>query len=219
MEFQGKNVLITGGTKGIGQHIASAFYNHGAKVIVVGTNSKRINGINSKNNSQFIAIKCDFTKDNYNIVIGAGSSGPDTRWGEKNFISLINKLNAIGNYYFYIQCGPEQNEISKNIINKIEKKNCMDLSKMNISEIIPILSLCDMYVGNDSFSHHITSQCNKPSIVLLLNSPKAYSDYSKNHHRIIPENAKLEELDHSSNYSASSIGIEKVLNKVLELKN
>ena len=160
-----------------------------------------------------------FTKDNYNIVIGAGSSGPDTRWGEKNFISLINKLNAIGNYYFYIQCGPEQNEISKNIINKIEKKNCMDLSNMNISEIIPILSLCDMYVGNDSFSHHITSQCNKPSIVLLLNSPKAYSDYSKNHHRIIPENAKLEELDHSSNYSASSIGIEKVLNKVLELKN
>ena len=160
-----------------------------------------------------------FAKDNYNIVIGAGSSGPDTRWGEKNFISLINKLNAIGNYYFYIQCGPEQNEISKNIINKIEKKNCMDLSKMNIPEIIPILSLCDMYVGNDSFSHHITSQCNKPSIVLLLNSPKAYSDYSKNHHRIIPENAKLEELDHSSNYSASSIGIEKVLNKVLELKN
>jgi len=65
MEFQGKNVLITGGTKGIGQHIASAFYNHGAKVIVVGTNSKRINGINSKNNSQFIAIKCDFTKDNF----------------------------------------------------------------------------------------------------------------------------------------------------------
>ena len=102
---------------------------------------------------------------------------------------------------------------------KLKKKNCMDLSKMNISEIIPILSLCDMYVGNDSFSHHITSQCNKPSIVLLLNSPKAYSDYSKNHHRIIPENAKLEELDHSSNYSASSIGIEKVLNKVLELKN
>ena len=95
----------------------------------------------------------------------------------------------------------------------------MDLSKMNISEIIPILYLSDLYVGNDSFSHHITSQCNKPSIVLLLNSPKAYSDYSKNHHRIIPENAKLEELDHSSNYKADSISIEKVYNKIIELKN
>ncbi len=160
-----------------------------------------------------------FNKDNYNIVIGAGSSGPDTRWGEKNFISLINKLNENGNYFFYIQCGPEQNEISKNIIDKIKKKNCMDLSKMNISEIIPILFLSDMYVGNDSFSHHITAQCNKPSIVLLLNSPKAYSDYSLNHHRIIPENAKLEELDHSSNYQANSISIEKVFKKIVELKS
>ena len=44
-----------------------------------------------------------------------------------------------------------------------------------------ILYSCDMYVGNDSFAHHITSQCNKPSIVILLNTPKAYADYSKNH--------------------------------------
>jgi len=160
-----------------------------------------------------------FIKDHFNVVIGAGSSGPDTRWGNENFISLINKLNENGNYYFYIQCGPEQNEISNNIIEKIKKKNCMDLSKMNISEIIPILYLCDLYVGNDTFPHHITSQCNKPSIVLLLNSPKAYSDYSKNHHRIIPENAKIEELDHSSNYKADSISIEKVYNKIIELKN
>ena len=28
-------------------------------------------------------------KDHYNIVIGAGSSGPDTRWGEENFVSII----------------------------------------------------------------------------------------------------------------------------------
>ena len=160
-----------------------------------------------------------FNENFYNIVIGAGSSGMDTRWGEKNFINLINRLNEIGNYFFYIQCGPEQNEISKNIISNIKKKNCMDLSKMNIKEITPILYLCDMYVGNDSFSHHITSQCNKPSIVILLNSPKAYTDYSINHHRIIPENAKIEEIDHSSRYSANSISVEKVFNKIIQIKN
>ena len=114
-----------------------------------------------------------FKEDHYNIIIGAGSSGPDTRWGEKNFITLINRLNEKGKYFFYIQCGSEQNEISKNIITNVKKQNCMDLSKMNIRETIPILYLCDMYVGNDSFSHHVTSQCNKPSIVMLLNSPKA----------------------------------------------
>ena len=95
----------------------------------------------------------------------------------------------------------------------------MDLSKMNIRETIPFLYLCDMYVGNDSFTHHITSQCNKPSIVILLNTPKAYTDYSKNHHRIIPDNANIEDLDHSSRYSADSISVKKVLNKILEIKS
>tara|TARA_B100000579_G_scaffold421622_1_gene422620 strand:- start:521 stop:1456 length:936 start_codon:yes stop_codon:yes gene_type:complete len=160
-----------------------------------------------------------FNKDNYNIIIGAGSSGPDTRWGEKNFISLINRLNEVGNFFFYIQCGPEQNEISRNIIANVRKKNCIDLSKMDIREIIPILYLCDMYVGNDSFSHHVTSQCNKPSIVLLLNSPKSYSDYSINHHRIIPDNAKIEDIDHTSRHDANSISMEKVFNKIIKLKN
>ena len=160
-----------------------------------------------------------FNEDRYNIVIGAGSSGPDTRWGEKNFITLINQLNEKGNYFFYIQCGPEQNEISKNIITNIKKQNCMDLSKMNIREIIPILYLCDMYIGNDSFSHHVTSQCNKPSIVILLNTPKAYSDYSINHHRIIPENTKIEDLNHSSRYNADTIKVEKVFNKIIQIRN
>ena len=160
-----------------------------------------------------------FNSDQYNIVIGAGSSGPDTRWGEKNYISLINQLNKNGNYFFYIQCGPEQNEISKKIVNNVKKQNCMDLSNLNIGETIPFLYLCDMYVGNDSFPHHITSQCNKPSIVILLNTPKAYSDYSINHHRVIPDNANIDNIDHSSKYDVDSIKVEKVFDKIINIKN
>ena len=40
-----------------------------------------------------IKIKKYFDKNKFNIVIGAGSSGPDTRWGSNNFSNLINKLN------------------------------------------------------------------------------------------------------------------------------
>ncbi len=170
-------------------------------------------------NEKINKAKKYFNKDYYNIVIGAGSSGPDIRWGEKNFISLINKLNENGKYFFYIQCGPEQNQISKNIISNVNKQNCMDLSNMSIKQLIPILYLCDMYVGNDSFPHHVTSQCNKPSIVLLLNSPKAYSDYSTNHHRIIPDDVKLDDIDHTSRYNANLISVEKVFNKIINLKN
>ena len=49
------------------------------------------------------------------IVIGAGSSGPSTRWGESNFINLIKNLNENENLFFYILCGPNENEISKTI--------------------------------------------------------------------------------------------------------
>ncbi len=159
-----------------------------------------------------------FDKNKFNIVIGAGSSGPDTRWGENNFIKLINQLNNKGDFYFYIQAGPDQKIISKKIINNIVKKNCMDLSDLSVREVMPYFALCDAYVGNDSFMHHVTSQSKKPAIVLLINSPRAYTDYSKNYHRIIPDNASIDDIDHSFVYSPNSIPVEKVVNKILEIK-
>ena len=160
-----------------------------------------------------------FNSSTFNIVIGAGSSGPDTRWGEKNFISLINKLNKLGEFFFYIQAGPNQKDISEKIINNIEKKNCLDLSNKTIREVVPFFALCDLYVGNDSFMHHVTSQSQKPAIVLLINSPRAYTDYSKYYHRIIPPNASLDNINHSFLYSPSSITVKMVEEKILEIKN
>jgi ADP-heptose:LPS heptosyltransferase len=162
--------------------------------------------------------KKNFDKSNFNIVIGAGSSGPDTRWGEKKFIELINQLNDIGNFYFYIQAGPNQKNISQEIINNVYKKNCMDLSHFSVREVMPYFALCDAYVGNDSFMHHVTSQSQKPAVVLLINSPKAYTDYSKYYHRIIPDNTNINDISHNSFHSPNSISVDKVKNKVLEIK-
>ena len=55
--------------------------------------------------------------------------------------------------------------------------------------------------------------------MLLLNSPKAYSDYSKNHHRIIPDDVKIEEIDHNSNFNPELISVEKVIKKIIQIKN
>ncbi len=164
-------------------------------------------------------VKKFFDKNKFNVVIGAGSSGPDTRWGENNFIELINQLNREGDFYFFIQAGPDQKNISQKIINNVDKKNCMDLSNFSVREVIPFFALCDAYVGNDSFMHHVTSQSQKPAIVLLINSPKAYTDYSKNYHRIIPNNASIDKINHSFLHSPNSITVEKVKIKVLEIKS
>ena len=160
-----------------------------------------------------------FDENKFNIVIGAGSSGSDTRWGEKNFINLINQLNNKSNFYFYIQAGPDQKNISREIIDNVDKKNCMDLSNLSVREIIPFYSLCDAYVGNDSFMHHVTSQSGKPAIVLLINSPRAYTDYSKNYHRIIPDNTSIDNINHSFLHTPDSISVEKVIDKVLKIKS
>lgn len=160
-----------------------------------------------------------FDKSKCNIVIGAGSSGPDTRWGEDNFSELLNELNKTGEFFFYIQAGPDQVNVSQKIISKIKKKNCIDISTLSVREIIPYLVSCDMYVGNDSFPHHIITQSQKPALVLLINTPKAYTDYSKNYHRIIPPGTNINNLDHASLHSPNSISVDVVKDKVLEIKS
>ncbi len=163
-------------------------------------------------------IKKNLNNDKYNIIIGAGSSGPTTKWGSKNYVNLINKLNKSGNYFFYILCGPNEQDISDEIINNVEKKNCFSLSKKNIQEVIPYLCSANLYVGNDSFGHHITSQTGIPSIILILDTPKAYSDYSVNQYRITPKGIDITDVEHDDKFHKDLIEVSEVYNKILYLK-
>ncbi len=171
------------------------------------------------NNKKIETAKKEINLNLYNIVIGAGSSGPSTKWGANNYINLINKLNLKDNFFFYILCGPKEKNLSDKIISKVNKKNCITLYDKKISEIIPIISLCKMYIGNDSFGHHVSTQCKIPSLVLLLDTPKAYTDYSKNHFQIYPKDKDINKIEHDSAFDASSITVEQVYNKILEIKN
>ena len=51
---------------------------------------------------------------------------------------------------------------------------------------------------------------NKPSFVILLDTPKAYSDYSKNQFRIIPPGADINKITHGSSFDPDSITVETV---------
>jgi len=148
------------------------------------------------------------------IILGIGSSGPTTRWGYDNFASLIKKLNQNGKYYFYLLCGSNEENGAQKIINQIKEKNCESLSMKDVSEIMYYIYLSDMFVGNDSFGHHIACQMNKPSFVILLDSPKAYSDYSKNQFRIIPPDIDINKITHGSNLDPKSISVEMIFNKI-----
>lgn len=164
-------------------------------------------------------INKDFDNKKFKIVIGAGSSGPTTRWVTKNFYNLINKLNDSGDYYFFILCGPDDKVLSDEITNNVTKNNCLSLYDKKISEVIPYLCASNMYVGNDSFGSHVTSQSGIKSLVMILDTPKAYTDYSKNYQRIVPDGVKIENVTHGSNLNPEHITVEKVYQEINNLKS
>ncbi|MBD1151768.1 glycosyltransferase family 9 protein [Pelagibacterales bacterium SAG-MED22] len=164
-------------------------------------------------------VKKELNNSSFKIVLGVGSSGPTTRWGSKNFIKLINKLNEDNDYFFFILCGPNEKHIEKEIIENINKNNFKTLSDKKIKDLIPYLCTSNMYVGNDSFGSHITSQSGIKSIVFLLDAPKAYTDYSKNYYRIVPKGYNINEITHGTNANPNLIEVDSVLNKIKELKN
>ena len=100
--------------------------------------------------------------------------------------------------YYYLLCGPNESEDAQKIIHEIGSDLCESLSNKNISEIKDYISISDLYVGNDSFGHHISSQMGKPSFVILLDTPRAYSDYSVNQKRILPPSIDINEITHDS---------------------
>ena len=152
-----------------------------------------------------------------NVILGIGSSGPSTRWGSKNFIDLIKKLLEKDDFYFFLLCGQNEKEIADTIKKEIDNDYCISLDKQKISEIVPLISLADIYVGNDSFGQHVASQCNIPSIIIMLDTPKAYSDYSINQFRILPENINENDISHDSKFSPDSIKVEQVVEKIFSI--
>ena len=170
------------------------------------------------NKDKISKIYKEYNHNKFKIVIGAGSSGPTTKWGSNNFSNLINELNKLDDYFFFILCGPNEKEVENQIISKLDKKNYITLSDKKIKDLIPYLCASDMYVGNDSFGSHITSQSGKKSIVILLDAPKAYTDYSINYYRVVPTGYKIEEITHGTNADPNLITVKEIINTINQFK-
>ena len=149
-----------------------------------------------------------------NIILGVGSSGPTTKWGYQNYTKLIKKLNENHKFYFYLLCGQNENDDAEKIIQEIGKNYCESLSNKNISEVKNYILLSDLYIGNDSFGHHISSQMGKPSFIILLDTPRAYSDYSINQNRILPPNVNLDDISHDSKFDPNLVSVDMVIEKI-----
>jgi heptosyltransferase-2 len=152
------------------------------------------------------------SKNNNQIIIGIGSSGPTKKWPTENYIELIKKIND-KNIKFYLAGGNNEieNQIANKIINEIKENRIESLCSLSIEEIMPIINSSKLYIGNDTGFMHLSAGLNIPAIGLFGDTPLSYAKYNKNIFPIIPENFKT--VGHGS-MAMNQITIGQVLNEV-----
>ena len=153
----------------------------------------------------------DINKQNKNIVLGVSASGPTKRWDIENYIKLASKLSEYKNCKFFIAAGKNDLEIIKKINFSKISSNCITMENLSISNILPIIKNCNLYIGNDTGFMHISAALGVRSVGIFTDSPAyAYSGYSKNIFPIVPEGETVESTTHDT-LGKDNISFEKVL--------
>ena len=168
-----------------------------------------------KNDIDNAKRKYNITSATKNYIIAPSASGPTKRWSISNFIKLLEELNKNHLGKYFIAAGPNDENLVKELLDSSIGKNCISLSKNNISEIMPIIAACSYNISNDTGFAHIASGLGLKCLVLFMDSPPlAYGVYSKNISIVVPDGETIESTGHNTRGKISFV---EVLKKSLEL--
>ena len=171
------------------------------------------------NKEKFEKVKNNFSKNFKYICLGISASGPTKRWDTKKFIKLCENINEKIPSKFYLAAGNNDQELINEFLNSKIGNNCISFKDLKISETMPLIKNCDLYIGNDTGWLHISSALDVKCIALFMDSPvQAYGKYSNNINVIVPEGETEETTTHDT-LGADKISFEKVLNKSIQLLN
>ena len=171
------------------------------------------------NKEKFEKVKNSFSPNFKHICLGISASGPTKRWSIKNFIKLCEKINDKIPSKFYLAAGNNDQDLINEVLNSKIGKNCISFKELKISEAMPIIKNCNLYVGNDTGWLHISSALDIKCVALFMDSPvQAYGKYSNNINVIVPEGETEDSTTHDT-LGADKISFEEVLNKSFELLN
>ena len=168
---------------------------------------------------KFEIFKNKLNNDFKHICLGISASGPTKRWDVENYINLCKKINNIHPSKFYLAGGKNDEVLINKILKSSIGSNCVSFSGLKISDTLPIIKNCDLYLGNDTGFLHIASALEVKCLALFMDSPvMAYGKYSKYISVIIPEGETEETTTHDT-LGKEKISFEKVYTKSLELLN
>ena len=156
-------------------------------------------------------LKFKINKEEKNILLGIGGSGPTKRIPSKTFLELIRQVSNIYPCKFFLATGKnqEEQEILKEILNTEFKDKCVPLDNLDIYETLPIIKNCDISICNDSSFSHLSSGLGVKTIVLMADTPLLYGSYSTLMYPVMP--------DGESTVSHDTLGKDKINpNKIFE---
>ena len=162
--------------------------------------------------------KYQINKNETNILLGVGGSGPTKRIPSNTFLNLIEKISEIKKCKFFLATGKAKEEqiILNEILQSKFKKLCMPLDNLSIKETLPIIKNCDISICNDSSFSHLSAALGIKTITLMADTPLIYGNYSSKMFPIIPDDEKT--VSHNT-HGKEKISSQKIFNKVLEIIN
>ena len=160
----------------------------------------------------------NINKDQLNILLGVGGSGPTKRIPSKTFLLFMDKIDKVKNCKFFLATGQndEEQKILNEIINSKFKDKCFALDHLSIAEILPIIKNCNVSVCNDTGFSHLSSALNIKTITLMADTPLIYGSYSSNMYPIIPDGVNT--VGHDT-LGKDKINYEKIFNKLISIIN
>ena len=162
--------------------------------------------------------KFQMNKNELNILLGIGGSGPTKRIPASTFLNLIKKILNFKKCKFFLATGKSEGE--QNILEKIlgsEFKNyCIPLNNLTIKETLPIIKNCNLSVCNDSSFSHLSAALGIKTITLMADTPIIYGNYNTKMFPVIPDG---EETVTHNTLGKDKINSEKILNKIFEILN
>ena len=171
------------------------------------------------NDNKVNEAKQKFSNDFKHICLGISASGPTKRWDIKNFIKLCININARTPSKFYLAAGNNDKDLIDQFLNSELSNSCISFKDLKISETLPIIKNCNLYIGNDTGWLHISSALGIKCLALFMDSPvQAYGKYSKNIEVIVPEGETEETTTHDT-LGSDKISFEKVFNASIKLLN
>ena len=179
-------------------------------------------GIQVKNNPKIqidessvleAAKKYNFSKNDLNILLGIGGSGPTKRIPAKTFLKVMKETSKQKKCKFFLATGKndEEQKILYEIKNSDLKNYCQSLDDLSINECLPIIKNCNVSICNDSSFSHLSSALEIETITLMADTPLMYGNYSSKMHPILPDG--INEVTHGT-LGKDKINPQKILDKL-----